>query len=169
MCVWVCVCSLSFKFCCITGNHRQIAGVKVPADVKPFRKHTQCIQVTMNKLGGMSDPGLEWECCCFALKVGHVTQYHISGIASTLALSQTLFHFRLHFGWSVSQPASQLIHPCQGQIVGYRSCYLRHISDTALWFQGIVLSQMLQNQVSLAGSGCTGNHRGGSTFSVHIC
>lgn len=110
--VYVNVHSLSFKRFRITGNPRQIARVKVPVDVKPFRKythlsHTQCIQFTVNTLVGMSDLGSELERFCFALKVGHVTQYHISGIASTLTLSQTLLQFHLTFGWSVSQPASQ--------------------------------------------------------------
>lgn len=54
----------------------------------------------------MPDFGSDLESGCFALKVGAVTQYHISGITSTLTLLPTLLWFHLAFGWSVSQPVN---------------------------------------------------------------
>ncbi len=171
-CVYVSVCSLSFKCFSITGNHRQIARVKVPVDVKPFRKHTPLTHTVYTShheqtcRNVRSWVGLRVLLFCFkggsCYPISYLrNRFYVNAVANTTPVSP--------YFWVVSQPASQLIHPCQGQIVGWRSGYLRHISDTALWFQGIVLSQILQNQVSLVGSGCTRNHRGGSSFSVHIC
>lgn len=138
---------LSFKCFYITGNHRQKARVKVPVDVKPFKKytqlyHTQCIQVTMNKLVGMSDLGLELESCCFGscYPISYLrNRFYVNAVANTAQVSPSF--------WVVSQAANKLIYPCQGQIVGWRSSsYLRHTPDTDLWFQGIVLSR-IQNRL----------------------